>query len=1198
MKKNYENVEVTSESIKKASTLDMRLAEAVTSPGSFHYEGRDLAKVVFDVRLDLISFASAHNHDDFLVHVLKVTKSSVASPIAFVKLLEPDQHALPLQQLVVSPTNCHEGEAEWLPGHLEQVGAWVACIRQKRPIVYSDKISLFQSQPTGILKGKALLLRTLLVPVIRGEKVVAILGACNKDVDYDQKDIDILGYLADVVWEIVQSKQAESQLICQKEIECACAELSAKLLTNRDLKEITSMILDVAKRLTQSRIGFVGSIDKKTGHLVMHSYSGVLHGRQKTPESSPVFTTFTGPWGWVLDNRQPLMTNGIGTNAYARDFPAGHVAIEAFLGVPALSGNEALGLIALANPEKPYAENDQNIAERLATLLALALQRYTLEVTMIEAEARKTDELETLVGRRTKELQQTNSQLQGEVDRRKQIESALIAEKKTVRLYLDIARVGFAAVDINDRITMANDYLCRTLEFSERELLGRLWTDLLFVTDSNTIAADEVTSLSQQIDGQFACHIALMHTKSGEVRIFAWNDVKLRNDDGELQGMVRSGEDITERIRAEEQLQKSRFHQELIAGILHNTPLAMLFFVVDHDQIRILDWNVSAKTTFGWSKDEVLGKDFFDFLPNKEDMVSTQEIFGQLKTHPGPHNHINLCNHKSGETILIHWFNNSFVEEKTGRIYVVSLGHDITAQHAYEQRLRHSEVQARTIADFTFDWEEWRAPDGNYLYVSPSCLRITGYPRETFLQDSELTLTITHPDDLATMTRHLQHEQADKEAHQIDYRIITKAGDIRWISHCCQPVFSDQGEWLGRRGSNRDISDRKVAEQQLLESRNMLQLVVDGIREPLLLMQTDGWVLMMNRAACQYFRVDPDETRTSTYNDLIHDLNVCADNQLEEILKTRQNTQYERKGQLDTRKTERVYIDMLSAATRWPDMAIMRIQDITVEKQVERDLLQADKMISLGTLVSGVAHEINNPNNFISLNTNLLKDSWESLKPVLERYYLENDDFLVAGLPYSEMKEEIPNLLIGIDAGSRRIQRIVGELKEYSVPNLERMEEILHINSIAQQAIALIGNRVAQFTDNFFVDYANNLPPVKGDSQKLEQALINLVLNACQSLPDRTKSIRLRTTSDQEKDTLSIIVQDQGRGIPENILPQIMNPFFTTKRDIGGTGLGLSVSSRIISEHKGRLEVQSQIGQGSIFTIHLPTINDSTKFNN
>ncbi len=275
-------------------------------------------------------------------------------------------------------------------------------------------------------------------------------------------------------------------------------------------------------------------------------------------------------------------------------------------------------------------------------------------------------------------------------------------------------------------------------------------------------------------------------------------------------------------------------------------------------------------------------------------------------------------------------------------------------------------------------------------------------------------------------------------------------------------------------------------------------------------------------------------------------------------------------------------------------------QTIADEKllQENKELLQTHKMISLGTLVSGVAHEINNPNNFISLNANLLQDVWQSLKPILQRYFIENGDFLVAGLPYSEMQEEIPNLLMAIEAGSRRIQRIVNDLKEYSVPSLDKMDEILHINSVAQRAAALIANQVNQFTDNFSVDYASNLPAVKGNSQKLEQVVINLVLNACHALPDRTKNVRLSTACDRENNVLHIVVQDEGCGISENNLPQIMNPFFTTKRDIGGTGLGLSVSARIIAEHKGRIQVQSVPGKGSTFTIHLPVLPDSANYNN
>lgn len=133
-----------------------------------------------------------------------------------------------------------------------------------------------------------------------------------------------------------------------------------------------------------------------------------------------------------------------------------------------------------------------------------------------------------------------------------------------------------------------------------------------------------------------------------------------------------------------------------------------------------------------------------------------------------------------------------------------------------EKVLRESEEKYRTAVDFTHDWEYWIDPNGYYIYVSPSCERVTGYNPNEFLSDPNLTTKIAYPDDRAIITRHFSeglHENAD--VSNLDFRIITKSGENRWISHYCQPVYGFDGRWLGRRGSNRDISKRKRLEEKL-----------------------------------------------------------------------------------------------------------------------------------------------------------------------------------------------------------------------------------------------------------------------------------------------------------------------------------------------------------------------------------------------
>lgn len=135
----------------------------------------------------------------------------------------------------------------------------------------------------------------------------------------------------------------------------------------------------------------------------------------------------------------------------------------------------------------------------------------------------------------------------------------------------------------------------------------------------------------------------------------------------------------------------------------------------------------------------------------------------------------------------------------------------------------------RTVADFTHDWEYWIGPDGRFLYVSPSCERFTGYPPDAFVADPDLFRRIVHPDDRETLLVHVTGEVSEGVHPPMEFRIITRAGDLRWISHTCRPVFDGEGRFLGRRGNNRDATGRKAAEEALSLSEIRYRTMFDGI---------------------------------------------------------------------------------------------------------------------------------------------------------------------------------------------------------------------------------------------------------------------------------------------------------------------------------------------------------------------------------
>jgi polar amino acid transport system substrate-binding protein len=271
------------------------------------------------------------------------------------------------------------------------------------------------------------------------------------------------------------------------------------------------------------------------------------------------------------------------------------------------------------------------------------------------------------------------------------------------------------------------------------------------------------------------------------------------------------------------------------------------------------------------------------------------------------------------------------------------------------------------------------------------------------------------------------------------------------------------------------------------------------------------------------------------------------------------------------------------------------VRDITERKKAEeqaklhqQQLMQASKMAALGVLVSGVAHEINNPNNFIMLNAPIMRDAWQSAFPILEEYYHENGDFLMGGMKYSDMRQHMPKLLAGVADGAERIKQIVANLKTYVRGDAADLSQRVDVNAVIQSSISLISNVIKNATSHFTIRCEDHLPPVRGSFQRLEQVIINLIQNACQALTEKAQRIFISTTLDATGEHVVIKVQDEGAGISAGDLARIREPFFTTKQESGGLGLGLSISTRIVEEHHGAIRFTSQPGAGTTVEITLP----------
>ncbi len=294
------------------------------------------------------------------------------------------------------------------------------------------------------------------------------------------------------------------------------------------------------------------------------------------------------------------------------------------------------------------------------------------------------------------------------------------------------------------------------------------------------------------------------------------------------------------------------------------------------------------------------------------------------------------------------------------------------------------------------------------------------------------------------------------------------------------------------------------------------------------------------------------------------------------------------------------WLGNLRRVFRNPDGSFSHIvgtwQDITQEVRLRREtelhrqqIIHADKLASLGEVVAGVAHELNNPNSFIGYNIPLIEETWGLFRPIIEQYLEAHPGWSVNGLDGKELMQDMYDMIEAIRTGSERINQVVANLKDFV-----RRDEGIHkapvrINEVIDKAMIIVGSQLRKSVSSLQIDLADDIPIIEGQFQKLEQVITNLALNAIHAMPSREGSrLTIRTRFARRIRSVVIEIVDNGTGMEPELVERIFEPFFTTRRNSGGTGLGLSVSYNLVQEHRGLLGVLSHPGRGSRFIVSLP----------
>jgi len=361
------------------------------------------------------------------------------------------------------------------------------------------------------------------------------------------------------------------------------------------------------------------------------------------------------------------------------------------------------------------------------------------------------------------------------------------------------------------------------------------------------------------------------------------------------------------------------------------------------------------------------------------------------------------------------------------------------------------------------------------------------------------------------------------------------------------------------------------------EARKKLQAVLDAITDRLIVIDSDFHVIRANS--------DDIQPGARCHMELFDCDHVCVDCPAQLAFENREPATVEKRVN-DRHYVLRAYPILNDEGT--VDRVVETCSDVTMQKNMEAQLFQSYKLASIGKLVAGIAHEINNPNTFIRGNVKIIQEAFTDIFPILDDAAGKNPEMKIARLNYQVFREHIPQLIEDMDHGTDRINKIVLGLRNFAKKDDGLPTDDVDLNDLIRNDLRITQKEIKKVA-RVQVNLDKSLPRFKGNRQKLEQVLMNLLLNAAQAINHENGLITVETRYKKDAREVILKVVDNGAGMDEQTRKHIFDPFFTTKRSRGGTGLGLSITYGIIKDHNGQIQVESSPGTGTTFTIHLPT---------
>ena len=727
----------------------------------------------------------------------------------------------------------------------------------------------------------------------------------------------------------------------------------------------------------------------------------------------------------------------------------------------------------------------------------------------------------------------------------KEAENALRESEEKFRGLFEVAADYIYLVDLDGRIILSNPAVSENLGFSSREMKGRRLTEYV-----ETSGRKYFTQLFSGLPAEkyLNCEIKMVSKGGRRVTVDCSASI-IKGNSGADDCIVVFQKDITDRKFAEKK--RHAAHEFLKIANSHVAMLPMLTaFVAEAKEltgcqaaaVRILDQDGYIPYAF----EDGFGSKFCE-VENFLSVDTDNGMCVRVIRNDVEHDHANFTNLGS---FFINDLNQ--IEDRDGENSNLCLRNTCNRFGYRSLALIPIRLGEQTLG-----------------------LMHAADRRQNIFTSDMVEMLEAAAMQLGATIQRLRAEEALKSAYQVlEDRVLERTVEL-----------SEANENL-----KAEIEVRRRTEERLRDSRNMLQALIDGITDALILVDRDMRVRMINSGAARLYGYNfhQDVIGQKCFN-ASGSLGACSDCEIPQAVERGQTHTFERPGLKDDKRLEQVSVYPIKEKDNSVGGAIVRISDITEERRFERQLIQSEKMASLGILVSSIAHEINNPNSFVTFNIPILREYLDELIVIADEYAENKPDFELFHMTYPEFRTDIFKLIDNIEHGASRISTFVANLREFSQSNGNRQKVMLDLQVVIDKVISICRSQIKKHVKTFEVYVPADLPPVYADEYSLEQVLLNLIVNAVQASDKRESFVILRASSgDTWREHTVIEVIDNGSGIDRKTHDRIFDPFFTTKSAAEGTGLGLYVCHNLIESLGGSIEFKSQLGEGSTFIVSLP----------